>query len=69
MLQGRAGGLTSSADIKAGFANVARAIAKAGSIAIIGGGAVGVEMAGEVKAAYPGKTVTLVHSGVGGCGW
>ncbi|KAJ2467974.1 hypothetical protein GGI03_001268 [Coemansia sp. RSA 2337] len=37
-------------------------IAQAQSILIVGGGAVGVEMAGEIGHAYPSKTVTLVHS-------
>ena len=31
------------------------------SILIIGGGATGVEISGEVAAAYPGKKVTLIH--------
>lgn len=32
-------------------------------IFIVGGGAVGIEFAGEIKEAYPGKNVTVVHSG------
>lgn len=36
------------------------AVESAGRIAIIGGGAVGVELAGEIATAYPGKSVTLV---------
>jgi len=32
------------------------------SVAIVGGGAVGVELAGEIAAAYPGKPVTLLAS-------
>ncbi|KAJ1954616.1 hypothetical protein EC988_002336 [Linderina pennispora] len=38
------------------------AIKKAGSILIIGGGSVGVETAGEIAAAYPDKSITLVNS-------
>lgn len=34
----------------------------ASSVLIVGGGPVGIEFAGEVKAQYPKKTVTLVHS-------
>ncbi|KXX79699.1 Apoptosis-inducing factor A [Madurella mycetomatis] len=37
-------------------------IKKARSIVIIGGGAVGVQMACDLKEIYPGKNVTLVHS-------
>jgi NADH dehydrogenase FAD-containing subunit len=32
----------------------------ANSVAIVGGGAVGTELAGEISSAYPGKVVTLV---------
>lgn len=34
----------------------------ANSIAIIGGGAVGVQMATDLKETYPSKEITLVHS-------
>lgn len=37
-------------------------MAAAESILIVGGGAVGVEVAGELSHHYPGKKVTLVHS-------
>ncbi|KAJ2008125.1 hypothetical protein GGI04_000342 [Coemansia thaxteri] len=37
-------------------------VSSAKSILVIGGGAVGVEIAGEIRAAYPDKPVTLVHS-------
>ncbi|WOO84239.1 Fe-regulated protein 8 [Vanrija pseudolonga] len=37
-------------------------MAAAESILIVGGGAVGVEVAGELSHQYPGKKVTLVHS-------
>lgn len=39
------------------------AVAAAGSVLIVGGGAVGTELAGEIKAALPGKSVTLVSDG------
>jgi NADH dehydrogenase FAD-containing subunit len=38
------------------------ALRAARSVAIVGGGAVGVELAGEITAAYPGKPVTLLAS-------
>lgn len=38
------------------------AISAADTILIIGGGPVGVELAGEIKAQFPQKTVKLVHS-------
>ncbi|KAL1595652.1 hypothetical protein SLS60_009341 [Paraconiothyrium brasiliense] len=37
-------------------------IQEAGRIAIVGGGAVGVELASDVKDFYPEKEVTLIHS-------
>jgi len=36
---------------------------RADRIAIVGGGPVGVELAGEISFAFPGKDVTLFHSG------
>lgn len=39
-----------------------KAIAAAEKVLIIGGGPVGVEVAGEIKTAYPDKTVTLITS-------
>lgn len=38
-------------------------IREANSIAVVGGGAVGVELAGEISAAHPRKRVTLIASG------
>lgn len=38
-------------------------IAAAKSLVVVGGGPVGIELAGEVKAQYKDKGVTLVHSG------
>jgi apoptosis-inducing factor 2 len=37
-----------------------RSLTSANAIAIVGGGAVGTELAGEISSAYPGKAVTLV---------
>jgi thioredoxin reductase len=37
-------------------------IAAAGRIAVVGGGAVGVELASDIKDFYPDKDVTLIHS-------
>ncbi|KAH8814682.1 hypothetical protein DL96DRAFT_420617 [Flagelloscypha sp. PMI_526] len=38
-------------------------IASAKSVVIVGGGAVGIEMAGEIRHFYPNTKITLVHSG------
>ena len=40
-----------------------KAISKAQSVLVIGGGPVGLELAGEIAAAHPGKEITIVHSG------
>lgn len=42
---------------------VNRQLLDAESVLIIGGGPVGVELAGEIVTEFPGKTVTIVHSG------
>ena len=44
------------------FQTFQQGIQKAASIAIVGGGAVGVQMATDLKELYPEKNVTLVHS-------
>lgn len=49
--------------IAANFAAAQAGIKKATSILIAGGGPTGIELAGEIKALYPGKKVTLVTSG------
>ena len=53
-------------DSTADFANQLRAsaaqVAAAGQIVIVGAGAVGVELAGEIKAAHPAKRVALVSA-------
>lgn len=38
-------------------------LAAANSVLVIGGGAVGVELAGEIASAFPNKDITLAHSG------
>lgn len=40
----------------------AKKVADSSKIALIGGGAVGVQMATDIKELYPGKSVTLIHS-------
>ncbi|KAJ2710299.1 hypothetical protein H4R19_003815, partial [Coemansia spiralis] len=37
-------------------------LASAQSVAVVGGGAVGIELAADIKADFPGKQVALVHS-------
>jgi len=39
-----------------------RKFAEAKSIVIVGGGAVGIEFAGEIKHFYPNKNITLIHA-------
>ncbi|KAJ2026371.1 hypothetical protein IWW57_003061 [Coemansia sp. S610] len=51
------------ADAQEEAARMHDTVARAESILVVGGGAVGVEMAGEIGHAYPDKSVTLVHSG------
>jgi len=56
------GHVTSTADAIA-ITNKARAeLTKSKSVLIVGGGACGVELAGEVKTAFPDKKVTLVQA-------
>ncbi len=43
------------------------ALRAARAVAIIGGGAVGIELAGEIAAAYPEKSVTLLASSPSSC--
>lgn len=50
------------ATTEAKFAEVRAEIEKAGSVLIVGGGPVGVEVAGEIKAKFPKKTVTILES-------
>lgn len=55
--------VASGAATQRAYADVRAAIRAASSVCVVGGGTVGVEVAGEVAAGYPGKAVTLVHSG------
>lgn len=50
----------SAADFKLRMAEVRAQIAAAEQVVIVGAGAVGVELAGEIKAVHPGKVVALV---------
>jgi apoptosis-inducing factor 2 len=52
----------SSADAVAAFKKAQGQVNASSSVLIVGGGPVGIEMAGEILAQYPGKKVTLVHS-------
>jgi NADH dehydrogenase FAD-containing subunit len=62
-----AGALKSPASTQAAsvatYAKVVDAVDAARSVVVVGGGASGVELAGEVKTLHPGKTVTVLHSG------
>ncbi|PWN50753.1 FAD/NAD(P)-binding domain-containing protein [Violaceomyces palustris] len=57
----RAAGRTEE-EILEGFSKVQEDVKRAESILVVGGGPVGVEFAGEVKSAHPGKKVTIVSS-------
>lgn len=52
----------SRAATEAKFKEVQEQIRKADKILIVGGGAVGVEVAGDIKSKYPKKTVTIVDA-------
>jgi len=52
---------------RAALAASRAAVAAAARVVFIGGGATGVEAAGEVKTAFPAKTVTVIHSGAALC--
>jgi NADH dehydrogenase FAD-containing subunit len=53
----------SRAEWKAQLATVRTAVRAAASVVVVGGGAVGVEVAGELRVAFPKLSVTLVNSG------
>jgi hypothetical protein len=53
--------------MRAHMAAVRGALAKAKRVVIVGGGPVGVELAGEVRTAFAGTAVTIVHSGPALC--
>ena len=42
--------------------NLQRQIEKAESVAVVGGGAGGVQLVGDIRSWYPGKRIALVHS-------
>jgi len=63
VLQGRAEG-QSREEMLQSYANTRNAIRAAENILILGGGHVGVELAGEILAYFPKKHITLVHAGV-----
>lgn len=44
------------------FKSLQQSIANADNLVVVGGGPAGVEVACDAKSAFPGKTVTLVHS-------
>lgn len=52
----------SIADFRQASSDVSAQLTKAKSIAIVGAGAVGTELAGEIASAQPGKTITLISS-------
>ena len=54
---------TTTSAIQKHFDEVAGKVKDAKNILLVGGGAVGVELAGEIAAEYPDKSVTVVHSG------
>jgi len=51
------------ADFTEACRQLSQELEKSESVLIVGGGAVGVELAGEIAETYPDKKVTLVHSG------
>ena len=53
---------TSMSSLFDNFKKTQKDIRKAQQVVIIGGGSVGVEMAGEIRAVYPDKKITLVHN-------
>lgn len=52
----------SIADFRKASADVAARLAQAKTVAIVGAGAVGTELAGEIAAAQPGKKITLISA-------
>ncbi|WVF70817.1 hypothetical protein IAT40_005611 [Kwoniella sp. CBS 6097] len=52
-------------EFKAGLKKTQNDIRKATKVVVAGGGAVGIEIAGEMKAHYPDKHVTIVHKDIG----
>lgn len=54
---------TSQKQMLAAYKEFGAAVSASNDIVIVGGGIVGIEIAGEIKALYPKKNVTIVHSG------
>ncbi|KAF8316104.1 FAD/NAD(P)-binding domain-containing protein [Clavulina sp. PMI_390] len=54
--------MNSEDDVLAQVTQWREKIAKADRIVLVGGGAVGIEMAGEIKLAYPSKSVTVINA-------
>ncbi|KAI8851705.1 hypothetical protein BC829DRAFT_386640 [Chytridium lagenaria] len=54
---------TTKEDGKKDAEAIVDAVKKASSVVIVGGGVVGVEIAGEIATDYPNTKVTLIHSG------
>lgn len=50
-------------DMKSFYQKQFDAVRAAKSIVVVGGGVVGIELAGEIKEAFPGTKITIVHSG------
>eukprot|EP00094_Tigriopus_californicus_P003592 TCALIF_03455-PA protein Name:"Similar to AIFM2 Apoptosis-inducing factor 2 (Taeniopygia guttata)" AED:0.19 eAED:0.19 QI:0/0.2/0.33/0.83/1/1/6/0/346 len=50
-------------DLADAYETIGNEIEKAESVVLIGGGAVGVELAGEIRSKYKFKKITLIHSG------
>jgi pyruvate/2-oxoglutarate dehydrogenase complex dihydrolipoamide dehydrogenase (E3) component len=52
-------------EAEARFKEIRDHIGMANKILVVGGGPIGVELVGEIKAGHKGKDVTRVHRGVG----
>lgn len=60
---GKDGSCTSKQELITRYEDYAQVVKKAQNVVIIGGGAVGVELAAEIGHDYPNKSVTVVHNG------
>ncbi|KAG0004099.1 hypothetical protein BGZ79_010299 [Entomortierella chlamydospora] len=60
---GKFNNVSSSAEAVAITSKARSDLTKSKSVLVVGGGASGVELAGEIKNAFPDKQVTLVHGG------